>query len=315
MEVVIITLVVIGLFFILFSVSFYPFVKGFRFLNKRVSVDLGGLDNRLSLVKEKKVKVKVKDLPDVEILVSYPKNKDKKLPVVMFVHGGGWIGGSAKKVNSYAKLIASYGIVVANVEYSLAPEYQYPTSTIQLVEVLNYIYKNRDLYGIDKNKIFVGGTSAGAHLSSQLGCLSSNKEYRYLLNIKSVPKINGLLLINGVYNFDTVGECHFPGMSSFIWSYVGDKDYLSYERIGELSTINYITNNYPKVFITAGDKDPLRTQSYELVDVLKKNDVRYVDRFFNDKHLNHDYVYLLDKDESKKTLEEMIRFIKGKETE
>ena len=313
MELIIITLGIIGIFFVLFSISFYPFVKGFRFLNKRVSVDLGGLDDKLNLVKEKKCKVKGKNCPDFEILFSYPKNKGKEMPLFMFIHGGGWIGGSAKKVNSYAKLIASHGIVVANVEYSLAPEYQYPTSILQLVEALNYIYKNRDLYGINKDKIFIGGTSAGAQLSSQLGCLSTNKEYRELLNVKSVPDVYGLVLINGVYNFETVNECHFPGMSSFIWSYVGDKDYLSYERINELSTINYVNNNYPKVFITAGDKDPLRTQSYELVDVLKKNKISYVDRFFEDKNLNHDYVYLLNKDESKKTLEEIIKFIKETE--
>jgi acetyl esterase/lipase len=296
-----------------FSISFYPFVRGFRFLNKRVNVDLGSLSNRLKDVREKKVLIKCKECPDVELLLSYPKRNTKKLPVVIFVHGGGWIGGSAKKIDSYARLIASYGIVVANVEYSLAPEYQYPTSILQLVEALNYIYKNRDLYGINKNKIFIGGTSAGAQLSSQLGCLSTNKEYRELLNVKSVPDVYGLVLINGVYNFETVNECHFPGMSSFIWSYVGDKDYLSYERINELSTINYVNNNYPKVFITAGDKDPLRTQSYELVDVLKKNKISYVDRFFEDKNLNHDYVYLLNKDESKKTLEEIIKFIKETE--
>ena len=142
MKIVIITLCIIGIFFVVFSISFYPFVRGFRFLNKRVNVDLGTLSNRLKKVREKKVLIKCKECPDVELLLSYPKRNTKKLPVVIFIHGGGWIGGSAKKIDSYAKLIASYGIVVANVEYSLAPEYQYPTSTMQLVEVLNYIYKN-----------------------------------------------------------------------------------------------------------------------------------------------------------------------------
>jgi acetyl esterase/lipase len=311
MELVIITLVIIGLFFVIFSISFYPFVKGFRFLNKRVSVNLGILGNRIKSIKEKKVKVKMRDFPDVEVLFSYPQKHNKKLPVLMFVHGGGWIGGSARKVNDYAKLIASYGVVVANVEYSLAPEYQYPVSTMQLVSVLRHIYNNRDLFNIDKNKIFIGGTSAGAHLTSQLGCLSSNKDYREMVGIKGfIPKVCGLILINGVYNFETVGDCHFPGMSSFIWSYIGDKDYLSFERINELSTINYVTNNYPNVFITVGDKDPLRTQSYEFVEVLKKNNVSYKDKFFKDNKLNHDFVYLLSKKEARDTLEEMIKFIK-----
>lgn len=312
MEAVIVTLVVIGLFFVLFSISFYPFVKGFRFLNKRVQVNLGPYSNKINSIKEKNVKVKVKDYPDVEIIFNYPGKKDDKLPVIMFIHGGGWIGGSAKKINSFTKLLASNGFVVANIEYSLAPEYQYPVSTIQLVEALNYIYENSDKYKINKDKIFIGGTSAGAHLSSQLGCLISNDKYQEKLGVGvRVPSssIKGLLLINGVYNFETVGDCHFPGMKGFIWSYVGDKDYLDYDRIEELSTIKYVNKDFPSVFITAGDKDPLRTQSYELVEVLKKKKIDYKERFFEDKNLLHDYIYLLNQEESQKTYEEIVKYL------
>jgi len=311
MEVLIIIFVVICLIFIIFNISFYPFVKGVRFFVQISRAKLGPYKKQIKDVREKIVKVNVKDCPNVEIIFSFPNIEYDKLPVVMFIHGGGWVSGSAKKINYYARLIASYGVVVANIEYSLAPEYKYPVSTIQLVEALNYIYNNSDKYKLDTDKIFIGGTSAGAHLSSQLGCLVSNEKYRKELGVElGVPKIEGLLLINGVYDFKTAGKCCFPGIRHFIWSYVGKKDYFSFDRIDELSTINYITNSYPKVFITAGDIDPLRSQSYELVEVLKKKKVCYVERFFKKKYLNHDYVYLLNKKESQKTLDEMINFIK-----
>lgn len=287
------------------------FVKGFRFFNSLdlKHVDLGSYKDMVNDIRESGVvSLKVKDCPDVDITFYTPSYEYDSLPVIIFIHGGGWVGGNSKKIASFTKLLASNGYVVVSVDYALAPEYPYPVSTIQLIEVLNHIYNNASKYKINKDKIFIGGTSAGAHLSSQLGCLVTNKEYALKLGVKlDVSKILGLILINGVYNFDTVGDSHFPGIKRFLWAYTGKKNYLEYVRINELSTIKYITKSYPSVFVTAGDKDPLRGQSYELVEVLKENKINYVDVFGI--KLNHDFIYELDNSDSQKTYEEIVKFL------
>ena len=287
------------------------FVKGFRFFNNLdfKHVDLGPYKDNVKNISESEVlSLNVKNCPDVKITFYFPNYEYEKLPVIMFIHGGGWIGGSSKKISLFAKLLASNGYIVASVDYSLAPEYPYPVSTIQLVEVLNYIYNNAFKYKIDKDKIFIGGTSAGAHLSSQLGCLVTNKKYALKLGVKlDVSKILGLILINGVYNFDTVGDSHFPGIKRFLWAYTGEKNFLGYKRLNELSTMKYMTKDYPSVFVTAGIKDPLRYQSYELVEVLKEKNINYIDEF--DVKLNHDFIYELDKKDSRKAYEEIIKFL------
>lgn len=282
------------------------FVKLFRFKNNldKKHVHLGGYKDKVTDILEKELSVKIKKYPDCKVYLYSPNYEYDKLPLIMFIHGGGWVGGSAKKIENFGKLMASYGYVVANVEYSLAPEYPYPTSTHQLIEVLDYFYENSNEFKIDKNNIFVGGTSAGAHLSSQLGALVSNKKYQEEMKIETSSKIKGLLLINGVYELETSLDSRFPFMDYFL------RAYITPNKWEEASSINYVTKNYPKVFITVGDKDPLVGQSLKLIDKFKEQNVFYVQKTFKKAKLHHDFIYLLDKKKSKETFDMMMKFIK-----
>lgn len=317
MDLVIITFIlilVLILFLFIYETNINLFVRGFRFINSHDNnkVDLGIYEDRILEIEEREVvKVKVENYPDVELTFYQPRYDFDKLPVIMFIHGGGWIGGSAKKIASFCKLLASNGYVVVSVDYSLAPEYPYPVSTFQLVAALNYIYKNSNKYKIDKDCIFIGGTSAGAHLTSQLGCLVSSTKYQEKVGVKiNVSKLSGLILVNGIYNFKTVGDCKFPGMKHFVWAYMDEKDHIDQKKLNEVSTIKHINKNYPDVFITVGDKDPLREQFFELAEKLEEKKINYQKVFFEDANLNHDFIYRLTNEDTKKTYEEMIKFLK-----
>ncbi|MBQ7105765.1 MAG: alpha/beta hydrolase fold domain-containing protein [Bacilli bacterium] len=315
MVVGIILIIVILIFIILYNTNINFFVKGFRFINNLdpKHVKLGEYKDKVLDIKEEVFYVECREYPSVSFRKFSPNYDFDKLPVIVFIHGGGWVGGSSKKIKDFTKLLSSNGYIVISVDYSLAPEYPYPVSTYQLVEVLNYLFDNKERLKIDINNIFIGGTSAGAHLSSQLGCLITNLDYRKQMNAKlKISKIKGLLLINGVYNLETASKSKFPGIKHFCSAYLGEKNYVKSKKIKEVSTINHINNNYPSIFITAGDKDPLRYQSYELVEVLKKNNIDFKDKFFDKSNLNHDFIYLLNKEKVKDTYEEMIKYINSK---
>ena len=76
------------------------------------------------------------------------------------IHGGGWIGGSVSVLENYCKLVAERAdAVVFSIEYNKGPEKPFPNAQNDCFNCLKHIYENYEKYGIDKNRIAVGGRS------------------------------------------------------------------------------------------------------------------------------------------------------------
>ena len=94
---------------------------------------------------------------------------NKKRPALLFIHGGGWVGGTPYTVENPCRYIAELSEgVVFNVDYSLAPEKKYPNGVYDCWTALKHIYDNAEKYGIDPTKIAVSGDSAGGNLTCVL---------------------------------------------------------------------------------------------------------------------------------------------------
>ena len=259
--------------------------------------------------------VPVEGYPDANVKLFAPNGDASNLPLIVYIHGGGWCTGTSESVEWYAKLLSSNGFCVANVDYSLAPKHMYPASTIQLTETINYLYDNARLYGYDINNIFIGGNSAGAHLSSQLGAIFTDGGYANTIGVQtSVPAgcIKGLILYNGVYNFSNLRKSKFPFVNYLAWAYTGKRNYENFERIDELSTVKHISTAYPSVFITVGDTDPLEYQTLEFIEMLKTNEVDFTSLLWTDTNagLWHDYIYDQTTAEENEAYKNTIEFIK-----
>ena len=106
---------------------------------------------------------------DVGLWRYYPRASQykKDRPCFIFLHGGGWIGGTPYTVENPCRLIAELAdAVVFNVDYALAPEKKYPNGFNDCFGALEHIYKNAEAYGIDRTKIALGGDSAGGNLTA-----------------------------------------------------------------------------------------------------------------------------------------------------
>ncbi|MDD3409191.1 MAG: alpha/beta hydrolase [Eubacteriales bacterium] len=278
--------------------------------------NIGPYAKQIEMVREAdRFEIPVSGYPNAGVTLYEPENRSDDLPLIVYIHGGGWCSGRASAVRSFAKLLASNGYIVANLDYALAPDYPYPASTFQIAETINYLYKQADAYGIDEKNIFIGGNSAGAHLASQMGGLFTNPNYASEVGVEiEVPaeSLKGLLLFNGVYNFDTAGACNFPFYRKLAWAYTGVKDYTQFERIDELSTVKHITESYPAVFITVGDIDPLEPQTLELIEALEANSIDCNDLLWTGQNtkLYHDYIYELNTNEAVTAYEAAASFMK-----
>lgn len=93
-------------------------------------------------------------------------SRDVPLPVLLYLHGGGWTFGSINSCGRFCNAIAADGrIKVIALDYRLAPEHPYPDGLNDCVDAVNYIIAHADELNIDVNRITVGGDSSGGNLA------------------------------------------------------------------------------------------------------------------------------------------------------
>lgn len=110
--------------------------------------------------------VKATDIQGKYRLYAPVLSSDEKLPLLIYLHGGGWCFGS---INSCARfcveLVREAGVAVLAVEYPLAPEHSYPAALTCCTEAVSFAFNQADTYGIDAENISIGGDSAGGNLA------------------------------------------------------------------------------------------------------------------------------------------------------
>lgn len=312
---------VVAIFLIVFVVNQLtpvPFVFLFRQFIAGVDTEvrIGSYADQITQVVESEIiSVPVAGAPDAGLTIYTPQNQSAApRPLVLFIHGGGWVIGTARAVSPFAKLLASEGYIVANLDYSLAPEYRYPTPILQSAAAIDYLLTHASEFGADPTRFFIGGNSAGAQLASQLAAMMTNPAFENEVGIAiQMPAVNlrGIILYSGPYDFDTVEKTNFPGWRMFAWSYTGQRDYEQYPRLDELSTVRNATADYPPTYMTTGDADPLEPQTYELDAVLRALGVEVTSRYWTGSGLNlpHDYIYELDTEAAQTAFADVLQFL------
>lgn len=110
--------------------------------------------------------------------VYYPEDAKEKLPVIIEIHGGGWMYGSKDLNKIYAQYLAKRGFVVFNISYRLVPEVFVPS---QLQDIAHAINKAKELMSelpCDTEKIILTGDSAGGQLAAFTAALSRSESLR-----------------------------------------------------------------------------------------------------------------------------------------
>lgn len=91
-----------------------------------------------------------------------------KLPVMFWIHGGGWQVGDKSDVVIKPKVLTERGMVFVSTNYRLLPEVTMDVLTRDVAAALGWVHRNVAKYGGDPNQIFVAGHSAGAQLAALL---------------------------------------------------------------------------------------------------------------------------------------------------
>lgn len=145
------------------------------------------LEEKSSLAKKRKTVLAGKELflntdeGKVRVL-AYNMEKSEKLPLFVNIHGGGFLFGNPEMDDPYMMNVAiNAKVKILNVDYSLSPQAVFPRALNECYAVIKYSQNHPEEFGIDSQKIAVGGHSAGGNLSAAI-CLKNSETKE--LNIK-----------------------------------------------------------------------------------------------------------------------------------
>ncbi|MEQ1825504.1 MAG: alpha/beta hydrolase fold domain-containing protein [Pirellula sp.] len=222
------------------------------------------------------------DNPRQRLDLYLPKKRtsDKPLPMVVFIHGGGWRNGDKNGgLNWVAPYLASGNYAGASIGYRLTGESQWPAQIHDCKAAIRWLKAHAKEYDVDENKIGVIGTSAGGHLVSMLGTSGDVPSLEGSLgkNLDKTSRVACVVNFFGPENFITME--HQPSTidrkgtkdcpeALLLGGAISDRK----EIAREASPVTHVSKGDAPFFTAHGTKDPLVpfAQGQELHAALKQ---------------------------------------------
>jgi acetyl esterase/lipase len=114
--------------------------------------------------------------PDASIpVVIYEPPNDGPLPALLWIHGGGYILGSPRDDALCIPFVEYATCVVVSVDYRLAPEHPFPAGPEDCYAALQWMVDHADKLGIDRNRIAIGGASAGGGMAAGVALMNRDR--------------------------------------------------------------------------------------------------------------------------------------------
>jgi acetyl esterase/lipase len=191
--------------------------------------------------------------------IYYPTNVSTPVPVVINMHGGGWVSGFKEEQGGFSTYF-DRGFAVANVEYRMRNEVLAPAAVEDVRGAMQYILNHAQEFNIDVNKIIFQGGSAGGHLALTAGYLQNNRIYdndcqQYAGTIKVMAVIDKY----GAAQLSTFAPV-YSGMVAWLGPRANDTEFVK-----SLSPVDLIDANTPPTYIIHGDADPTIPYSQSVI--------------------------------------------------
>lgn len=219
--------------------------------------------------------------------VYYPRGTEGKLPVIVSLHGGGYVYGTKEIYKFYGMYLAGQGFTFVNFNYHLAPRQKFPGQLKETVMVLSWMTDHANEYHMDLNHVFMVGDSAGAQMASQLAAIYSNRAYAALFpfQIPEQVKLRAVALNCGMYELEAPGKGKkTEGVTSMMKGLM--RDYLGKtpERFGGMLDVKgHITSAFPPAYIMTAHYDFLREKARPMYDYLQNLGVEAVYKCYGSK--------------------------------
>jgi acetyl esterase len=209
---------------------------------------------------------------NVKVRLVRPKGLSGPLPVVVYLHGGGWIIGSSITHDLLTRRLAvGADAVIAFVEYSLAPEAKFPIQIEQSYAVAHWIRERGEAEGFDSSRVAVAGDSAGGNMATVLPIMAKQRGdqqfvhqslYYPMTDAKAEQSESMRLFKDGPYG-------SAEGLEWFWSSYLSDEAQRSEITVSPLQATLADLEGLPPALVIVDQNDVLRDQGEAYADKLR----------------------------------------------
>ncbi len=195
-----------------------------------------------------------------------PANVSEPTPVVVVIHGGGWVEGTKEERVLEMMPYLQMGFAAVNVEYRLGRVSLAPAAVEDCRCALHWVFANAKKYKFDPARVVLQGGSAGGHLALMTGMLTPaagfERECRapadnyWSENPGTGKDPRVAAIVNWFGIADVLDELHGPNAKGYAVVWLGDQPNAD-EIAKRVSPIHYVTSDVPPIITIHGDKDAL----------------------------------------------------------
>jgi acetyl esterase/lipase len=191
-------------------------------------------------------------------------------PLVVWVHGGAWRGGS--KDNMPLNELVNRGFAIASVDYRLSPVAKFPAQVRDCKAAIRFLRANAERYGFDASRIGIAGSSAGGHLVAEIGVTNGHLDLEGTVgeHADQSSSVQAIVDFYGPTNFLTILKQSTPhGLSVRVPALqllLGSQPEENPALAKLASPVFHVDKNDPPLLMIHGDQDPQVpiNQSHEL---------------------------------------------------
>ena len=177
----------------------------------------------------------------------------RPVPLVVWVHGGAWKLGTKDWIN--VKYLIQQGYAIASVDYRFSGDAKFPAQIQDCNTALNFLIANAASYGIDSNRLIVGGGSAGAHLALLLGLARKETAFGADPAIQPLAILDFFGPVDFVSMLEQSDQAHQREATDDFQRLLGASPATRPDLARLASPINYVRPGNPPVLILHGDND------------------------------------------------------------
>jgi acetyl esterase/lipase len=193
-------------------------------------------------------------------------------PVVVLIHGGGWLGGSKAGHQGTGMLLARNGYAACAIGYRLAPQYPYPAAFDDCQRAVRWIRAHAKEWEVDPRRVGAMGDSAGGHLAALIGVRDTrDNSDRELRRFSSRPE--AVVCYYGAFELVRMWQIEMAHRPLTAW--LGGPPEGREKVYAEASPVSMVTKKAPPFLILHGNKDAVNPeeQSHLLHEALRRRGV------------------------------------------